>query len=335
MTHDGRTDSGPGVLFIGATGRGGSTLAGTLCGLLDGHCFVGELKNIWDEGLRRNYLCGCGQPFRACDFWTAVFEDAFGGFEQALARDPQRLYEAVAQRRHLRQIDEPRRRSAAFEAQMQAFQAILFALYRSIGRISGCPWVVDSSKNAAYGTVVATVPGLRFRMLHLTRDPRAVAHSWTRRNRRRPEVTDRVAYITVRQPAVSAVRWQVRHREIARLAERAGALHVSYESLVRDPDALFARLVPPAMAAAAMTRLAEARIATPVNHSVTGNPARYASEGLVLRPDEEWRRAMSPLQQLLVLLLTWPLRRRFGYGWQAGSAAPRVRGGYSSGDRSA
>ena len=33
-------------------------------------------------GIVDDDLCGCGKPFHACPFWTAVGERAFGGWSQ-------------------------------------------------------------------------------------------------------------------------------------------------------------------------------------------------------------------------------------------------------------
>jgi len=51
-------------------------------GEVDGFFHVGEMQFVWQYGVARNHLCGCGQSFRDCPFWTEVFEHAFGGIEQ-------------------------------------------------------------------------------------------------------------------------------------------------------------------------------------------------------------------------------------------------------------
>jgi hypothetical protein len=78
------------VGYIGGTGRSGSTLLELILGSLPGFVAVGELYAIWSEGVVLNHRCGCGEPFGACPFWTAVGERAFGGWKtldaEALAR---------------------------------------------------------------------------------------------------------------------------------------------------------------------------------------------------------------------------------------------------------
>ena len=42
---------------------------------------VGEVWQVWYRGLRENERCGCGQPFYSCEFWRAVGDEAFGGWD--------------------------------------------------------------------------------------------------------------------------------------------------------------------------------------------------------------------------------------------------------------
>src|SRR5690242_10887667 len=69
------------VLFIAGSGRSGSTLLDMLLGQINGFYSTGELRFIWERGFGQNQLCGCGKPFRECDFWTEVVKEGFGGFE--------------------------------------------------------------------------------------------------------------------------------------------------------------------------------------------------------------------------------------------------------------
>ena len=49
------------------------------------------------------------------------------------------------------------------------------------------------------------------------------------------------------------------------------------------------------------------------SHTIGGNPARYRTGTVRLRPDDEWYGAMTLSHRSLVKLLTWPLLSRYGY----------------------
>ena len=48
-------------------------------------------------------------------------------------------------------------------------------------------------------------------------------------------------------------------------------------------------------------------------HSVRGNPMRFAHGRQQVRPDEAWRTGMARKTRSLVVLVTWPLLLRYGY----------------------
>ena len=68
------------VLFIGGSGRSGSTVVERLLGALPGVCNVGEVVLMWERGLLRGERCGCGVPLPQCPFWCEVGDVAFGGW---------------------------------------------------------------------------------------------------------------------------------------------------------------------------------------------------------------------------------------------------------------
>src|SRR4051794_38468775 len=65
---------GPSIVYIGGTGRSGSTLLARLLSGVPGVVAVGELRYVLDRGMTQDHLCGCGRPFRACPFWHDVFQ---------------------------------------------------------------------------------------------------------------------------------------------------------------------------------------------------------------------------------------------------------------------
>ena len=48
-------------------------------------------------------------------------------------------------------------------------------------------------------------------------------------------------------------------------------------------------------------------------HTLAGNPTRFGGSDVTIRPDDEWRTGLSTRDRRTVNVLTWPLRRRYGY----------------------
>src|SRR5205814_5658195 len=74
------------VLYLAGTGRSGSTLLARILDRADGVFAAGELRYVWQRGVLEDRLCGCGEPFSSCPFWTEVMDRAFGGRNQVDAQ---------------------------------------------------------------------------------------------------------------------------------------------------------------------------------------------------------------------------------------------------------
>jgi hypothetical protein len=305
------------VLYIGGLGRSGSTLIERLVGQLPGVCAVGELVHLWDRGITEGERCGCGEPFGQCPFWLQVGKAAFDGWDEVdVSRvvalrsrvDRNRFIPALA-RRYVR--PEMRRRLAEYTSYYAR-------LYAAITQVSGCDLVVDSSKHPSLAHCLRWQPDVDLRVLHLVRDPRAVAYSWSRQVLR-PD-TDRQSYMTRYSPAVAAEQWDVQNAAL-HLLVRSGVptMRLRYEDFTAEPE-LTLRLIAgfaglpaqdsyPFLTAGGASWAAQLA----VGHGVSGNPMRFTAGQVLIRRDERWRTSMSGAQQRAVTALTLPLLARYGY----------------------
>lgn len=299
------------VLFIAGSGRSGSTLLDMLLGQVSGFYSTGELRFIWSRGFGQNQLCGCGKPFRQCEFWTEVVKEAFGGFEDIDYARIEELREPAERRVSQRLYTNS-------ESNQLAQDLVYFDacrnLYHAIYKISGCEFIIDSSKNPAHGFVLANIPQIDLFTVHLIRDSRAVAYSW-RREKSRPEIYWEQKSMGQRKLLTSATRWYSLHKltEKLRQASKQYAL-LKYENLVTNPKISLFRLFD------------QLRIERPpldfmdgfhanlkTSHTVSGNPVRFTHKEIRIEPDIEWQHAMATRHRWLVTLLTLPLLLKYGY----------------------
>lgn len=298
----------PSVLYIAGTGRSGSTLLAGLLGELDGVVSVGELRYVWSRTLPADHLCECGARFRSCPFWTAVFAQAFGGMDRADPRAVARLARRVDRIRHIPRLAAPALRSTAFRTDLEAFDDVLRRLYAAILAVSGASVVVDSSKDPSYAYVLRACPSLDVALVHLIRDSRAVAYSWTR-EKVRPEIHWKEEHMRRRPPSLTARRWVEYHLALEWLERRVPrSVRLRYEDLVADPEATVARVAELTGAPRLPSRLG----GRPPGHSVAGNPVRFAGPQPI-RPDMAWVDEMAPDERRLVTVVTAPLLARYGY----------------------
>jgi len=301
------------VLYVVGLGRSGSTILSNSLGQIPGFFSGGELNFIWRHNVLENRLCGCGKPFRECPVWTRVMDEAFGGMDGVDPREMMRLQNLGTRTRHIpMMLTERGRRSLA--ERLEKFLIGYERLYRAIETATGSRVVVDSSKEPAHGFAMGMVPGVDFYVLHLIRDPRAAAYSWLKK-KPQPD-TDTREHMVRFSPTKSSALWDSWNASAEALWRRSPQryLRIRYEDFVANPRESFEEI---------LTLLGEKNVEPPlvgerevklgVSHTVSGNPNRFETGAVELRPDREWVLNMSPRDRALVTTLTLPLLKHYGY----------------------
>lgn len=307
------------VLYIGSSGRSGSTILAQMLGQVPDFVNVGELWLIWERGLRENELCGCGEPFRSCGFWAAVGEEAFGGWNKI---DLDRMLAVTPYLRRFRYVphfvlaQRSRIHNWRVNKALKEWGPVLRKLYPAIQKVSGARVVVDSSKRFSYALLLEKLPFIDLRLLHLLRDSRAVAYSWSRR-KTRPEGKGQRAQMPQLSPAWTALTWNL-WQYIYRSYPTSGRLsYLRYEDLVYDPasrmEGVLADLCLESEEVDDFHFLSGREVSLAVDHTVSGNPSRFRTGSVELRPDEEWKANMKRADKYLVTALTAHLLLKYGY----------------------
>lgn len=309
------------VVFVSSWSRSGSTLLDLLLGSLAGFWSAGEIRYLWDRGVVEDQLCGCGRTFRACPVWSAVREQAFGGRRHFDVEETLRGREQDRRRAPWRLLSPGGGHAPHGEGR---YASILARIYPALREVTGARVVVDSSKYASHGLALTVIPEVELHVVHLVRDPRAVAWSW-QRLMPMPEVHWTKARMPVKSPSRSALFWMLENLAIARLARRARSYTLlRYEDLVADPRgalrAVLGVLGEPVEPADA---LAGGKVELGENHTVAGNPIRFERGMVEIRADADWQARMPARQRAVVTGLTWPLLWRYGFLGQRGTR-PRL-----------
>ena len=280
----------------------------------DGFSSMGELYFAWERSFGQNQLCGCGLPFHDCPFWEQVSQLSFGagtrGFD---AERPVRLKARIGWKRYLL------RRGLHLEgtrygASMMSYGDLLTQLYQGIKEATDCRVVVDSSKDPVHGFILAQTPAFEVHVVHLVRDPRAVAFSW-RRSRKRPEIHWTDEEMPKERIYTSAIRWTGENALVEMLGrEAASYCRIRYEDFVVAPDQVLDRVFAPyGWMSARRERLQDLAVDLEPTHTVSGNPMRFKKGKVELKIDSEWQRKMAASDRRLVTAAAWPLMARYGY----------------------
>lgn len=303
----------PKIAYVGGFSRSGSTLVGRVLGEGTDAICVGETRYLWDRGLIHNVQCGCGHPFRSCPFWCAVGEEAFGGWGGVdtgrLAQTDQTINRLRALPFHWLPSLRP-----ALSAAIADYISHLARLYVAIARVSGAKTIVETSKDPNFGSLLTQMPDYDVRIIHLIRDSRAVAYSWTHPKRLSSPIGEH-SFMPTFRPADTAIRWLIANIAFHGLAGRAAYTRCNYEDFIADPQAELDALIcfldnSPALSD---THLAGDKVKLGEHHIFSGNPMRDRTGWITIQPDDRWRTALSARQLVTVTTVTWPLLRLYGY----------------------
>jgi hypothetical protein len=316
------------ILYVGGYPRSGSTLLSRVLGEPNSSICLGETRFLWSRGLLNDVGCGCGVPFRACEFWSAVGEEAFGGWDRV---DPAALTELDRLTNlpqtlplHFAPWLKP-----GFASMLDEYGRLLARLYGAIADVSGARVIVEMSKDPTFACLLRRIPGADVRIVHLVRDSRAVAYSWTRR-RRMPSPIGTEEFMSRSTAAETALRWAAWNCGF-HVLRAAGFpyLKLPYEHFVAEPAQALQRLGDLAGERYDSTRIADGQVELGDHHIFSGNPMRASTGRVAIRRDDEWRSSLAVGDRRRVTAMTWPLLLAYGYPLSA-STGPRSASGQVS-----
>lgn len=308
------------VLSVVGAGRSGTTVLASILSEIDGITSAGELRWLWERGVRDERPCGCGQPPGRCPVWAPIVT---ASREHLASRVPPRTVDDLIAAQH--QLKRPSAfprvlRSLGHDDRMPGPPALALvrgataAACLTLARTTGAAVVVDTSKRPLDAAVLAGAPDVDTHVLHLVRDPRAVVHSW--RRAKTFVAAGQARTMGTRGLASSVRRWSSNALFAEALRPRHPPdrwLHVRYEDFAARPRATIEAVLEFLDVPGGTPFLDERTARLHPNHIVAGNPSRFTTGDVTIRGDDAWKREMPRRDQRLVAGLTLPLMVRYGY----------------------
>jgi hypothetical protein len=297
------------VLYIAGWGRSGTTILDNILGSYDSVFATGELFYLWHRGLKQRRRCGCGAQLTGCRLWRDVLDVAYADGELDAART------AAVQQRAVRVRDTLRLTAENPGEDVAAYRDEMRRIYTAIATVTGARLIVDSSKTPSGAAVLARIPDVESYLLHMVRDPRAVAYSWMRPTPQ-PDVRSRRP-MQPHSAIESTTHWMAWNLMIERLMQESfggRSRRLRYEDFVAAPrktvESLF-RFTGTPLTTGPFEDHATVRL--PGNHTVSGNPNRFRTGSVQLRPDDAWRSDQRWQHRAAATAISLPLLRRYGY----------------------
>ncbi|MGB3848555.1 MAG: sulfotransferase [Tunicatimonas sp.] len=306
------------VIYIGGSGRSGSTVLTKLLNFWPGLIGVNEICYLWEYGIQANHPVSDGTLFNESDFWNQVLASVYTN--RPIERQQVDFFAHTSQV-GLKNLILNYYLNRPLNNESRAYAQTLKNLYASVLKVSGEQYVIDSSKTPDYAFFLSRLKSVDMVLLHLVRDPRGVAYSWGKKFIRNDVRTDTKLSMTsfgIVKATLRWIKWNIGCELVGR-RPNVRYLRVRYEDFVKNPQevldditvALGLPIYPPHY------HFEEGKFYDQhgtKDISIWGNPiVRTISGSVKVNADNEWRGNLSTIKKLQVTLLTFPLLFRYGY----------------------
>ena len=299
------------IVYIVGRGHSGSTVLDSLISTFDGTIGVGELT----AGLgKAEGQCSCGQLQRNCVFWKKVESEFVSNTGITLCDAGNKIRKASRVSQFIRRLFE-----STESTRVKTLVKINADVFSAIAESSGCPTIVDSSKELSRSVFLAR----NFsdtKIIHLVRRPDSVLASSLMRIRDGRGFSFNGRRYSSRSLApvfvmIGSIGWVVGNilAEFVSRAVSPSAIRIRYEDLCDDYSATIRRIA--SYIGSNPVELIEAldsKKALPIGHTLAGNQMREHSTFL-FDPDKKRRRSIPFPYLLIVNVLTLPLMMYYGY----------------------
>jgi hypothetical protein len=313
------TGTNPKVVSIVGPGRSGSTILAGILGEVPGVLSAGELRWLWRRGLLDRRPCGCGLAPSDCPVWSRVVAMVAGeqGRQDPAASSVVRgviaaQEELEARRNRMRVLRTAAGDSEGWQA-LTELRRITAQSCHALAEVTGDRVIVDTSKRAEEAAVLAGAPDVDHYVVHLVRDPRAVAYSWQRTRKSTP---DGNRTMQIRGPLSSVTRWTENCLSAEYLRRQIPAkrwFSLRYEDFAARPRETVDRVLAFVGVDGPSPFLADDTVELHGNHIVAGNPSRFRTGSVRIVEDDEWARKLRPGDRWCVQSIAMPLMWRYGY----------------------
>ncbi len=292
------------VLYILGWCRSGSTIIGNILNEIDGFFHLGELHFLWKNylGLGTNSKCGCGELLADCEVWSKVIQNISEEADsQAMARKMVSVQQKLRTRQTLKLLYSPMLSKTASD-----YVNLFKRVYKQIHHLTNSHVIIDGGKFPFEAALLSKNKNLNVKYLHIVRDPRAVAFSWSKRK-------DYIYRLSAMQSTGYWIGFNLCSHAVCK-SNKENSLFIKYEDFITSPKYVIDQILDLVQEGTAKNPLLDNKIMMTQNHTVTGNPDRFIQGEVTIRSsDNSWQKDLSGYEKKISTCLGWPLMKLYNY----------------------
>ncbi len=288
------------ILYIAGYPRSGSTLLGNLLAE-NPQCFaIGEPVFLWHKNINNGY-CSCLLPLEECAFWAPILNSTPKTCQQPIDNT---FDNSIG-------LKIKNKLTPLLKTQVKLETTLcLQYLYDSLFKKNPNQIIIDESKFSHYLYALLQLKNIEVNVIHLIRNPQAVAYSWTRK--KYAAHSDQL--MNQYHPLATARRWLLENIFIEKVCSQIKYLPVRYEDFVANPAETIQNIQQwvGLNETNPFIHNQQAEIKKQP-HLIASNPIGTRKGIIHIQPDDEWKLKLPIHWQFAIKLICWPLIKKYHY----------------------
>lgn len=294
------------IVYLTGFWFSGATILGRSLKSSDDVIYVGEIRDYWSKGLKKNEQCSCGNRFADCDFWTKVTEEYIKSFPsvdiEKISKDLNKLEKTS---NYFKLTKYFRNKADNHVGQLlDTYIKHTEKLYEIISNVSGKNIIVDSSRLPGRLLALSLSAKIEIFPIYIIRDPRGVINSLIKKDFRN--------YGEIRTSIFRHIlTWNAKNLlsldSIKKLSS-TGTMYLWYENFTRNSAKILER-IKNNLDCSLNYEIENDKVSLHLEpgHVFTGNRSRHDTGKITISEDEKWKKELSWLKKVLITITSVPL----------------------------
>lgn len=294
------------VVYLTGFWFSGATILGRSLKSSEDVIYVGEIRDYWAKGLKKNEKCSCGERFESCSFWTKVTEEYISSFPsddiEKISKDLNELEKTknyFKLRKFIKNKDDNYVRQL-----LDTYLKHTEKLYESISKVSGKNIIIDSSRLPGRLLALSLSTKIEIFPIYIIRDPRGVINSLIKKDFRN--------YGEIRNSIFKHIlTWNAKNLLSLDSVKRLNSndtIYLWYKSFTRNPARVFER-IKKSLNCTLNYEEENGKVSLYLEpgHVFTGNRSRHDTGKITIAEDVKWKKELSWSKKVLISITSLPI----------------------------